>query len=149
MKIDFELLFLALVDFAVSGIQNLFSWVESLEFSLKNFVSKWILFNFFWARWDRFHEILNFFVTGFNVFVMEVALEAALEWAWTVFLRSGHWVHWFLPMCLCANKIGILRIVVGVFLCLKWDVLIKSIILAEIKVGEVEKWWSHSLGWFF
>lgn len=70
---------------------------------------------------------------------MEVALEAALEWACTDFLGSGHWAHRIFPGGLSANKIGILRIEVGVFLCLKGDVLIKSIILAEIKVGEVEE----------
>ena len=73
------------------------------------------------------------------MFLMEVALEAALEWACTGFLGSGHWAHRIFPGGLSANKIGILRIEVGVFLCLKGDVLIKSIILAEIKVGEVEK----------
>lgn len=149
MKIDFELLFLALIDSAINGIYDLFSWVESLELSLDDFMFKWFFLNFLWARWDGFHEILNFFVAGINVFLMEVALEAALERAGTGFLGSRHWAHWIFPGGLCADKIGILRIEVGVFLCLKGDVLIKSIILAEIKVGEVEEWWSHSFGCFF
>lgn len=148
MEIDFELLFFTLVDSAENWIYDLFSWIELLKFCLENFLFKWVFFNFFWARWDGFHEILNFFVAGFNVLVVEVALEAAFKWTWTVFLGSWDWAHWFFPRGRCVDKVGILRIEVGVFLCLKWDVLVKSIILAEIKVGEVEKWWSHSLGCF-
>lgn len=82
------------------------------------------------------------------MFVVEVELEAAFKGNSAGFLGPGHRGCWILPRGLCADEIDILRIEVGVFLELKGNVLVISIILAEIKVGEVEEWGSHSFACF-
>ncbi len=83
-----ELLFLTLLNSTAIWVQCLLSGYQFLLFYLKNSHPQTLFLNFLWTWGDRFHEILNFFVTGFDMFVLKVALEAAFEGTDTVFLGS-------------------------------------------------------------
>lgn len=146
-EINPELVFFTLIDLTVVRVQNFFAWSCKAHFFVENFSLELLNLNFVRAWWDSFHEILYFFVKGFNMFVGKVALKAALEGIQAGFLWSWAEGEWFLGWGFSANNAWVFGKDRRSFWGFEVHVGFEAVVLQLIKVGKVKEGGSHFDFW--
>lgn len=144
-EVNFEFLLLTFLNLTIFRFQNFFTWWERTHLVLEDFFLELLFQNFFRAWWNGFHEILKFFVESFEVFIVEVALEAALEGVQAGLLWSWAGVEQIFAWSLSANEVWVLGIGLREVLSFIAEILLEGVVLEDIYVGKVKEGGGHCL----